>query len=97
MAGVTVQYASRQYLTADFIASAEDNGYATVDADLAWTAPGDKFSIEGWIRNATNEAIYTGGFRYPFSLPAAAGGDPTTVYANIRPPRTFGVTLGAKF
>ena len=97
VAGVTVQYASRQYLTADFIASAEDNGYATVDADLAWTAPGDKFSIEGWIRNATNEAIYTGGFRYPFSLPAAAGGDPTTVYANIRPPRTFGVTLGAKF
>lgn len=91
----TAQFATEQWLTADFIGSGEDKGYIAVDASLTIQNP--IFSLQFWGRNLTNKAIYTGGFRYPFSLSTAAGGDPTLYYATIRPPRTYGVTVRAKF
>jgi len=89
-----MKFASSMYLSPDFIGSARDNGYATFDADLTYEAS-KGFSVTGWIRNIGNEAIYSGGYRYPFSFPRQIGGDPTLFYADIRPPRTYGVTLRA--
>ena len=59
--------------------------------DGGLTLQNDMYSIQLWARNITNEAIYTGGFRYPFSSSVAAGGDPTLYYgdhstaAHLRP------------
>jgi iron complex outermembrane receptor protein len=97
VAGADLQFATSQYLTADFIDSSRDDGFVMVDANLTYLAPGGRWSVQGWVRNITKEAVYTGGFRYPFSFPAAIGGDPSLAYLNIRPPRTYGVTLRASF
>ena len=97
VAGVNATFATREYLTTDFIKSAQDNGYALVNADLTYHAPNDRWSIGAWGRNLTNEAVYSGGFRYPFSRAVAAGGDPTLGYMNIRPPRTYGLRASYGF
>lgn len=92
-AGADLQFASSQYLTADFIQSGRDDGYVTYNADLE-LRKGPAWSVRAWGRNLSNHAIYTGGLRYPVTLP---GGDPTLFYADIRPPRTFGLTLSYHF
>ncbi|HWW63429.1 MAG TPA: TonB-dependent receptor [Sphingomonadaceae bacterium] len=96
IAGVDAQFATSQYLSPDFIASGRDNGYVSLDADLTYDT-GTGVSFTAWGRNLTNQAICTGGGRYAFSRGVAAGGDPTLFYANIRAPRTYGVTARAHF
>jgi iron complex outermembrane receptor protein len=97
--GVKMQASSGMYLSPDFIASGYYGGYAWIDADLAYHHKA--FSVTAWVHNIGNTAVYTGDFRYPFSLsekaPFSLGGDPSTFYADIRPPRTFGLTLKADF
>jgi iron complex outermembrane receptor protein len=89
---IDVRYASQMFLSADFIRSGSDDGYVTLDASLGYAHRGVTFTA--WVRNLTNQAIYSGGFRYPFSFHEPFG-DPTVFYADIRPPRRFGVTLTA--
>lgn len=91
------QFASSKYLTADFINSGSDDGYVTFDAALTYHAPSDKWDVGLWGRNLNDAAIYTGGFRYPFSSPVTVGGDPTLYYAQIRSPRTYGVRGSIRF
>ncbi|MBN8829774.1 MAG: TonB-dependent receptor [Sphingomonadales bacterium] len=93
--GLDGQFSSGQYLSPDFIASGRDDGFLALDSSLTLNL--SRVSISAWGRNLTNQAIYTGGFRYPFSKGVAAGGDPTLFYAIIRPPRTYGVTFKASF
>lgn len=95
-AGLDAQFASSQYLSPDFINSGRDNGYVALNANVAFEmANGFVFSL--WGRNLTDEEIYTGGGRYAFSSGVAAGGDPTLFYANIRAPRTYGLTVSVTF
>ncbi|MBX5461950.1 MAG: TonB-dependent receptor [Steroidobacteraceae bacterium] len=96
IAGVDAQFSSSQYLSPDFIQSGRDDGYVALNANLAYQLP-NGFSVSLWGRNLTNEEIYTGGGRYAFSRSVAAGGDPTLFYANIRAPRTYGVSVRASF
>jgi iron complex outermembrane receptor protein len=96
VAGADLQFASGQYLSPDFIESGRDDGYVALNADISFEST-DGYTITLWGRNLTKEAIYTGGGRYAFSRGVAAGGDPTLFYANIRAPRTYGVTLRAGF
>ncbi len=91
--GVDSQLASSQYLYPDFVGSGKDDGFATLNADITYRSRGGRYSVTAWGRNLSEEAIYTGGIRYSFSAPVAPQGDPTLFYANIRPPRTFGLTL----
>jgi iron complex outermembrane recepter protein len=97
VADASGQFSSSKYLTADFINSGSDDGYVTYDASLTYHAPSDKWDVGAWGRNLNNAAIYTGGFRYPFSSPVTAGGDPTLYYAQIRAPRTYGVRASMRF
>lgn len=90
----SMKFASSMYLSPDYISSAYDDGYAAFDADLTFESR-HGFSVTGWVRNIGNQAIYSGGYRYPFSLPRQIGGDPTLFYADIRPPRTYGITVRA--
>jgi iron complex outermembrane recepter protein len=97
--GVKMQASSGMYLSPDFITSGYNGGYAWFDTDLAYHHKA--FTATAWVHNIGNTAVYTGGFRYPFSLsekaPFPLEGDPSTFYADIRPPRTFGLTLKADF
>lgn len=97
VAGVDGQFASSQYLYPDFVDSGKDDGFFTLNADITYRTRGGRFSVTAWGRNLTDETIYTGGIRYSFSAPVAPQGDPTLFYANIRPPRTYGVMLKTVF
>ncbi len=97
VADASGQFASTKYLTADFINAGSDDGYVTFDAALSYHAPSDKWDVGLWGRNLNDAAIYTGGFRYPFSSPVNVGGDPTLYYAQIRAPRTYGVRGSVRF
>lgn len=94
--GADGQFSSSQFLSPDFIRSGRDDGYFLLSASLTLQLPGG-LSLAGWARNIANEAVYTGGFRYAFSRAVSAGGDPTLFYANIRPPRTYGLSLRARY
>jgi iron complex outermembrane receptor protein len=95
-ASVDAQFSSAQYLSPDFIQAGRDDGYVALDASLA-LATESRWTFTLWGRNLTDEAIYTGGGRYAFSRGVQAGGDPTLFYANIRPPRTYGVSVSKSF
>ncbi|MFO7278233.1 MAG: TonB-dependent receptor [Pseudomonadota bacterium] len=95
-AAVDAQFSSKQYLSPDFIRSAMDDGYVALNANLSYEF-GNGFEVSVWGRNLTDEAIYTGGGRYAFSRPVEAGGDPTLFYANIRAPRTYGLSVSMRF
>jgi iron complex outermembrane receptor protein len=95
VAAVDGQFSSSQYLSPDFIEAGRDDGYVTINADVTYEFS-KHLSISAWGRNLTEQAIYTGGGRYPFSRGVAAGGDPTLFYANLRAPRTYGLTLRSR-
>ncbi|MDB5692656.1 MAG: hypothetical protein JWO81_1719 [Alphaproteobacteria bacterium] len=89
-----MRFASAMFLSPDFISTGRDDGYASFDANVTFAH--GPFEISAWMRNITNAVIYTGGFRYPFSFHEPSG-DPTLFYADIRPPRTFGLTFKTGF
>lgn len=63
---------------------------ATVNAGVRFTAPNDRWSIDIWGRNLTNEFIITNNIiTAPLFNSVRVG--------SIAPPRTFGATLGFNF
>ncbi|MEH3106454.1 MAG: TonB-dependent receptor [Sphingomonas fennica] len=92
-ASVNGQFASSSFLSIDFLETARQGGYATVDADLSYTTPDRRLTVTGYVRNITNQDVLTQGLRYPFANPATnpAIDDLGLIMAAIRPPRTYGV------
>lgn len=91
-----VKFASSTILAGSNFASRyfRDDGYVTFDASLSYTSPDRKWTLQGYVRNITNEAIYvqasaTSNFTNP-------GGDVPSLAA-IRPPRTYGMSLRYNF
>lgn len=71
-----------------------DDGYVTFDASLSYTSPGREWTLQAYIRNITDEAIYVqASATSNFTVP---GGIAPSVAA-IRPPRTFGASLRYNF
>jgi iron complex outermembrane receptor protein len=95
-ASVDAQFTSSQYLSPDFIESGTNAGYAVLNMSVAWRSV-NEWVVTLWGRNLSDKAIYTGGGRYAFSRPVQAGGDPTLFYSSIRPPRTYGLSVGKSF
>lgn len=95
-ASADAQFTSSQYLSPDFIESGTNAGYAVLNMSVAWRSVND-WVVTLWGRNLSDKAIYTGGGRYAFSRPVQAGGDPTLFYSSIRPPRTYGLSVGKSF
>ena len=62
----------------------QDN-YVLVNASLGWVAPDERYSVSVWGKNLTDKAVL-------LSNDGAVHG--TAV--SYQPPRTYGVTLGAK-
>lgn len=85
----TMQFASRRWLGFDYVAPENVGGYATFDANLAYTAPDKRWSVAAFVRNIGNEANYTGAGVHAFA--------PPLTYATIAPPRTYGVRLRYDF
>jgi iron complex outermembrane receptor protein len=89
IADVSAQFASKRWLGYEFVSMQRADGYALLSADLTYQSPGQRWSVAAFVRNITNEAVYTGGGVQAFA--------PPLVYATIAPPRTYGVRLRYDF
>ncbi|PCG13101.1 TonB-dependent receptor [Sphingomonas adhaesiva] len=84
-------FATSRYLTTDFLPSQRADGYVNVSLSLSYRPAGDRWLIGAFVRNLTNEVIYTGGggTQSPFV-------DGWTTSA-IAPPRTYGARFRVSF
>ncbi|OYX46522.1 MAG: hypothetical protein B7Y87_02635, partial [Sphingomonadales bacterium 32-64-22] len=78
-------FASSRWLSAEFVENARGAAYAVFNASLTYRSANDNLSVQAFIRNITNEAVYTGTQQAPF-INNYNGLD-------IQAPRTFGVRV----
>ena len=90
-AGTNLTYGSSRWLDISVVPNSWAPGYVTLNADVTYFSPDSRISLEAFMRNITNEAVYTGGGPNPF----IAGGQ--FFAATIQPPRTFGARLRYNF
>lgn len=64
------------------------DAYTMVDANVLYTAPGKRVTVNLWAKNLTDELVWAGSY---------AVASTRTIGGTLLPPRTYGVTLGLKF
>jgi iron complex outermembrane receptor protein len=69
----------------------DQDGYWLFDANISWTSPDGRYTIGAHGRNLSDERYRTGGYTFP----GVAFGD--SIDAFYGPPRTFRVSLDARF
>lgn len=84
-----MSFASSRWLSAEFVENARAAGYALFNASLTYRAPENKYSVQLFMRNIGDKAVYNGTQQYPF-INNYNGQD-------ISPPRTYGVRFNVKF
>ncbi|MBB5985093.1 iron complex outermembrane receptor protein [Sphingobium sp. B1D3A] len=84
-----MSFASSRWLAAEFVENARADAYALFNASLTYRAPDNGYSVQFFVRNIGNEAVYTGTQQYPF-INNYNGQD-------IAPPRTYGARFRVRF
>lgn len=84
-----MSFASSRWLSAEFVENALGGAYALFNASVTYRAPDNVWSVQLFMRNIGDKAVYTGTQQYPF-INNYNGQD-------IMPPRTYGVRVRAKF
>ena len=67
--------------------------YTLVDASILWRSADERFSVEGFVHNATNEDVISNDGLQSNTIGNGFGLDNYTYY----PPRTYGVRVGVNF
>lgn len=88
-AQVNILYSSSYWQLFTHDQNTRQSAYTKTDATLTYHARGDRWSVGLFVRNLENEAVMIGS-----SKPGGAG-QPATPY--LRPPRTYGLSLGARW
>ena len=88
IANGNMNFASSRWLSVDFVPVERAPTYTKFDASLTYRAPHNSWFVTGFVRNITNEAVYTTGGLHPFGALA---------YGYIQPPRTYGARFGVNF
>jgi iron complex outermembrane recepter protein len=84
-----MQFQSSRFLATDYLARSLAPAYATFNANLTYDAPGGNLSVSAFVRNITNEAVFTSTAR-SFSIVGLITG-------SLAPPRTYGARVNFKF
>ena len=71
----------------------EQSPYSLVDVSVIYKAPGERWTVEGFIRNVTDEDVISNDGLQSNTLGNGFGIDNFTYY----PPRTFGLRVGVNF
>ena len=79
---------SRTLTGLEFLPSEYQKAYWQLDAQLAYTLPGDRVTVAAFGNNLTNATTIANSFPTPFALFTSA---------SLRPPRTYGVRVSASF
>ena len=64
------------------------DAYTMVDANLLYTSPSQRVTLNLWSKNLTDELVWAGSY---------AVASTRTIGGTLMPPRTYGVTLGVRF
>ena len=75
----------------DLLSGKEQDGYILVNGRVGLTNIADRFAIEGWVQNMFDVDYSQVAFNTPFVAPQQ------TYSAFLAEPRTYGVTVKAKF
>lgn len=86
--GTNFAYRSKQYHTEFNDNRLAQDGYVMLDANVKWTDSSDRYSVNLWMKNITNELVWSGSYAVATSR---------TIGGTLMPPRTYGVTLGIEF
>jgi iron complex outermembrane receptor protein len=78
-----------RFLSIDFLAVGQQGSYMMSNAHLTYETANGAYALTGFVNNLENALVYANSLQSP----AKAG----TFYNQIRPPRTYGVRLSAKF
>lgn len=85
-----INWQDRVYFTEFNNADATQKPYALINAGLKYTSDGGRWSIDVWGRNLADKLVLTNNIiTAPLFNSVRVG--------SVAPPRTYGVTLGAKF
>ena len=82
------RYQSEALMGLDFLPQQQQDDYWVVDASLTFGTAGDRYSLGLFGQNLTDGTVISNTFVVPFS---------TFVVGVLRPPRTLGVRLSARF
>lgn len=88
VAGARLRYQSQVLTGLDFTPLEYQDAYTTLGASVTWTSPGDRYQVAAFGNNLTDEAVVANSFQPPFGA---------FVVGTLRPPRTYGLRLGARF
>ena len=72
----------------DFLEQQQQDAYVTVDGSLTFTTAEDRYTVALFGQNVTDKAVVSNAFVVPFS---------TFAVGVLRPPRTLGVRVSARF
>lgn len=86
-----MSFASSRFVSADCTAAQLAKAYQNISDSLTYNAPDDRWFVSAFVRNLTNEAIYSGGGGHQAAFVAGWN------TSNIAPPRTWGDRVGVKF
>jgi iron complex outermembrane recepter protein len=75
--------------TMDYVDALYQNAWSMTDLSLSYAPDGNRWNVQLFTNNVFNKAVKTNGASQPTT--------PTVYFANIMPPRTFGIRLGARF
>lgn len=86
--GLRTRLESSRFTNIDYLPEERQGSYMMSDASLTLEGPGDRWSLTGFVNNIEDETVIGGAFQRPVLQ---------TVYATLRPPRTYGVRASFKF
>jgi iron complex outermembrane receptor protein len=88
-AGADSRIESSRFVAIDFTPETHQGAYTMTNARITWQDAAERFSIGAYINNIENSLVFANSLQSPAK--------PGTFYNQLRPPRTFGVRVGAKF
>lgn len=88
VAGARLHYQTEMLTGLDFTPLQYQDDYATLGASVTWTSRDDKYHVAAFGNNLTDETVVANSFQPPFG---------SFVVGTLRPPRTYGLRVGARF
>ena len=86
--GAEVSYKDEQYFTEFNDEIDREGDYTLVNANVKYTSPDERFFVNVWGKNLSDETVYSGKFVI---------GSVVTIGGTLLPPRTYGATIGYNF
>lgn len=88
VAGARLHYQSETLTGLDFTPLEYQGGYATLGVSLGYSTSDGRFDVTAFCNNLTDETVVANTFQPPFG---------SFVVGTLRPPRLYGLRVGARF